>query len=629
MEHQPHDPHNPYGTPHGSDSAGESADFVPSPEYAGADLADPNPDMTTLDEALEGREKLGDILVSAGLISAEQLQDALNIQSQSAMKLGEILVEYNWISEEALVGALCHQYGHQYVSVLDINHVDQALRDLIPYRIVREHLIFPYERDGSTLKVVMTDPTNLYLLDDLRMITGFQEIEILLTTPTHLKQVIQDYYESANSMSALLGEIDDDDVQVVEDREENVSAAELRAQIEETPIIKMVNLLVKEALKMKATDIHLEPYEQTFRIRYRIDGILYEVPAPPKRYAGAVISRIKIMADLDIAERRLPQDGRFKLRLSHREVDFRISTLPTAFGEKVVLRLLDKSGRGKEKTGAISDLEQLGLSPDQVQIIKRAITKPYGMILVVGPTGSGKTTTLYSCLEILNRTDKNILTVEDPVEYVIPGINQVPARPQIGLTFAHVLRAMLRQDPDIIMLGEIRDKETAEIAINAALTGHLVFSTLHTNDSPGAVVRLDNMGVESFLVTSTLLLVVAQRLMRKICPHCREPYAPTEELLEAIHRENIGLGVTFYKGRGCESCNNTGYQGRVGVYELLEITESVKSLILKKASSAQIKSVLVPKGFKTLRSSSMDVALNGLTTLEEVWRVSTEDALAD
>jgi type IV pilus assembly protein PilB len=571
--------------------------------------------------------RLGDILVAAGLISPEGLAQALHLQQETPMKLGEILVAHHWITEEALVGALCHQFGYHYLEVLDVNRVDSAIRELIPDRVVREHLVIPYGREGNTLRVVMSDPTNLYLLDDLRMITGFQQIEILLTTPTMMKKAVADIYDSSNTMTALLGEMDEDDVQVVEDADEKVSAAELRAQIEDTPVIKMVNLIIKEALRSKATDIHLEPYENTFRVRYRIDGMLYEVPAPPKRYQGAIISRIKIMADLDIAERRLPQDGRFKLRMAHKEIDFRISTIPTVFGEKVAMRVLDKSGKIRDKTGTLVDLEQLGLAPDQVQIMKRTIFRPHGMILVAGPTGSGKTTTLYSCLEILNNAEKHIVTVEDPVEYMIPGINQVAARPQIGLTFASVLRSILRQDPDIIMIGEIRDQETAEIAINAALTGHLVLSTLHTNDAPGAVVRLDNMGVEPYLVTSTLLLVISQRLMRKICPACREPYAPSEELLAAMHLEHMQEHPVFYRGRGCEECSGTGYRGRVGVYELLECTEAVKALILRRASSAEIMSLMISKGFRTLRSSSMDVVMQGMTTCEELWRVSTEDYL--
>jgi type IV pilus assembly protein PilB len=581
-----------------------------------------------IEEPAEYQEKLGDILVSSGLITSEHLEHALNLQRESTMKLGEILLAYNWITEEALVGALCQQYGHDYIETLDIERVDPAIRELIPVRMVREQLVFPYERAGNVLRIVMCDPTNLYLLDDVRLITGFQDVEVLLTTPTQLKKAIADFYEDpTNTMTALLGEMDDDEVQVVEEKEEGgLSAADLRAQIEDTPVIKMVNLIIKEALRAKATDIHIEPYEHSFRVRYRIDGMLVEVPSPPKKLQGAIISRIKIMADLDIAERRLPQDGRFKLRLGGKEIDFRISTLPTVFGEKVALRVLDKSNRTQEKTGTLADMEQLGFSADQIQIIKRTIFRPHGMIVVTGPTGSGKTTTLYSCLEILNRTDRNIVTVEDPAEYMIPGINQVAARAQIGLTFAHALRSILRQDPDIIMIGEIRDKETAEIAINAALTGHLVFSTLHTNDAPGAVVRLDNMGVEPFLITSTLLLVISQRLMRKICNNCREQYAPPEELLGAMHLDP-NRELVFYKGRGCEECSGTGYRGRIGVYEMLEMTEEIKGMVLRKATSTQFKTVMLKSGIQTLRAASLDAVMRGVTTLEELWRVSTEDYL--
>ncbi|RMH56272.1 MAG: type II secretion system protein GspE [Candidatus Hydrogenedentota bacterium] len=570
--------------------------------------------------------RLGDILIAAGVITAEQLNEALALQKESTMKLGELLIHYGWITEEGLTRALARQFGHPYLPGVDTTLVDPAFRKLIPERIVRENLVFPYERDGNVLRVVMADPTNLFLLDDLRAITGFKKIEVLLTTPTQLRKAIDEFYGSTETMSALLGEIDED-VEVVENLEDQVSAAELRAQVEDTPIIRMVNVLIKEALQANATDIHLEPYEQTFRIRYRIDGILHEVPSPPKKYQNAILSRLKIMADLDIAERRLPQDGRFKLRLANREVDFRISTLPTAFGEKVVLRILDKTERIEAKTGSISDLEQLGLTPPQVETVKRSLFRPHGMILVTGPTGSGKTTTLYACLEILNSPEKNIVTVEDPVEYMIPGINQVPAHPQIGLNFAKVLRSILRQDPDVIMVGEIRDQETAEIAINAALTGHLVLSTLHTNDAPGAVVRLENMGIEPFLITSTLLLTISQRLMRKICPECKEPYTPPPELVESMRLETLPPEGTFFRGRGCEACSNTGYRGRVGVYELLEITEDVKAMVLKRMTSSAIKSAAIEKGFRTLRQASLDLVFRGLTTLEEVWRVSTEDFL--
>mgnify|MGYP001595876171 CR=1 FL=1 len=578
-------------------------------------------------EVEEQGGRLGDILVSQGVITSYQLTQVLALQRESSMKLGELLVAYNMITEESLARALCVQFGHHYIGAIDVSRVDPTIGELIPARMVKEQLVFPYEREGNILRIVMTDPTNLYLLDDLRLITGFQDIEIYITTPTHLNKAIADFYDASNTMTALLGEMDDDDIKVVEDQDDNVSAAELRAQVEDTPIIKMVNLIIKEALKAKATDIHLEPYEHNFRVRYRIDGMLCEVPSPPKKYQGAIISRIKIMADLDIAERRLPQDGRFKLRLAHKEIDFRISTLPTVFGEKVALRILDKSGTARERTGNISDMAQLGFSADQLEIIRRNLFKPFGMILVVGPTGSGKTTTLYGCLEILNNVNKNVLTVEDPVEYMIPGINQVAARPQIGLTFAHVLRSMLRQDPDIVMIGEIRDKETAEIAINAALTGHVVLSTLHTNDSPGAVVRLDNMGVEPYLVTSTLLLVISQRLMRKICLACREAYTPPQDLLNLMPAGSIPQEAVFYRGRGCEECNGTGYRGRVGVYELLELTEDVKALVLRRATSSEIKSLMIANGFRTLRNSSVDVVMQGLTTFEEMCRVSTEDFL--
>jgi type IV pilus assembly protein PilB len=572
-------------------------------------------------------ERLGDILVAAGAISEEQLAQALAFQRGTSMKLGEILVEYKCITEQALVEALARRYNHPSIERFDINEVDPAIRGLIPERIVRDHLVFPFAREGSVLKVAMVDPTNLYLLDDLRMITGYPEIEIVMATPTIMRGAISDYYDTASTMTDLLGQIDEDDVQVVAEAEETVSAADLRAQIEDTPVIKMVNLIIKEAIRIGATDIHLEPYEHVFRVRYRVDGMLVEAPAPPRKFQGAVISRLKIMADLDIAERRLPQDGRFKLRFATKEVDFRISTLPTPFGEKVVMRILDKSGRVQGKTGTIADLKHLGLASDQIQIMKRNIEKPYGMIIVAGPTGSGKTTTLYSALEILNSPDRNLVTVEDPVEYMIPGINQVAARAQIGLTFAAVLRSILRQDPDVIMIGEIRDKETAEIAVNAALTGHMVLSTLHTNDAPGAVVRFDNMGVEPYLITSTLLLVISQRLMRKICSSCRSPYEPSAELLGALRLAEGEAAPVLYKGMGCAECNGTGYRGRVGVYELMELTEDVKAMILRRATSSEIKATLVTRGFKTLRASSLEVVLAGETTLEEMWRVSTEDFL--
>jgi len=488
---------------------------------------------------------------------------------------------------------------------------------LIPLELVQKHKVLPVSRAGTTLVVATSDPTNYIVIDDIKFLTGYN-IDVAVTEESTLKDAINKYYDNTASLMDVMNDLEGDELEVL-DEEDDVDIDELEKSTAEAPVVKLVNVILTEAIKKGASDIHIEPYEKMFRVRYRIDGVLYSIMNPPIRMRNAIISRIKIMSSLDIAERRLPQDGRIKLKTSGREMDFRVSVLPTLFGEKIVLRLLDKSNLQL-------DMTQLGFEPKALEDFKDSIHQPYGMVLVTGPTGSGKTTTLYSALSELNKISENISTAEDPVEYNLAGINQVQMHEDIGLNFAAALRSFLRQDPDIIMVGEIRDFETAEIAIKAALTGHLVLSTLHTNDAPSTIHRLLNMGVEPFLVTSSVNLILAQRLARKICKECIEPMDINPQTLV-----NMGMSkadadqTTVYHGKGCEACNQTGYKGRIALYEVMPLKEELKELILEGASAGEFKKAAISCGMKTLRQSGLQKIIEKMTTMEEVLRVSASD----
>jgi len=556
-------------------------------------------------------ERLGKVLVAAKLITEDQLQKALLAQKKEGGQLGSVLVKLNIIEEDKLLKFLGQHYGIPSID-LTKTQIDPAVTKLIPVDVVHKYHVIPVKRSGATLSLAMADPTNMFAIDDIKFMTGY-EIEPLVASDTAVMTAISKSYDmSTKQLQTVLKdiEIQDSDLAVV--HEEEVDLNQLKAEVEDAPVVKLANLILTDAIKKKVSDIHIEPYEHSFRVRYRLDGSLYEVMAPPKKLQAALTSRLKIMADLDIAERRLPQDGRIKMRYEDKEVDLRVSSLPCLFGEKIVMRLLDKSN-------LTLDLTKLGFEANALEDFMKAISSPYGMVLVTGPTGSGKTTSLYSALNYINTIDVNIMTAEDPVEYNLMGINQVQMKDEIGLNFAAALRSFLRQDPDIIMVGEIRDYETAEIGVKAALTGHLVLSTLHTNDAPSTINRLLNMGIEPFLVASSVVLILAQRLVRRVCKDCKEvEKVPVPTLVKAGMSESNAEKAVCYKGKGCSTCSDTGYKGRVALYEVMPIGEEVRELILQGASSDEIKKRAIGAGMKTLRMSGLAKVIEGLTTLEEV-----------
>jgi type IV pilus assembly protein PilB len=562
-------------------------------------------------------EKLGELLIRKKIITPQQLEKAIQEQNKSGGMLGANLVKLQFIQENDLVHILSEQYSVPSIN-LDEFEIDQEVIKIIPIDVATKYQVMPVNLKNSTLLVATSDPANIFVIDDVKFLTGYQ-IETLVAAESSIKNAIDNYYGTATGLDNILEGIDTEGVEFV-DNEENFEIADIQRESEDAPVIRLVNALLTDAISKKASDVHLEPYEKSFRARFRIDGSLYEVMKPPLKMKNAIVSRIKIMSKLDIAERRLPQDGRIKLKLGKgQEMDFRVSALPTLFGEKVVLRLLDKSNLQL-------DMTKLGFEEDQIQQFKEAIYKPYGMVLVTGPTGSGKTTTLYSALSELNKTTENISTAEDPVEFNLEGINQVQMHEEIGLSFANALRSFLRQDPDIILVGEIRDFETAEIGIKAALTGHLVLSTLHTNDAPSTINRLLNMGVEPFLVSSSVNLVVAQRLVRKICSACKEPVTlPADAFAKLGITPEECKDITFYKGIGCDNCSNTGFKGRIALYEVLPITENIKELVLQGASALEIKREAINSGMKTLRQSGVIKLLEGVTSLEEVLKTTVRD----
>jgi type IV pilus assembly protein PilB len=557
-------------------------------------------------------EPLGQILHQLGIITQEQLAEALEIQTRTGERIGRILRDTGAVGEQDLARGMAQQWGLQYMSLADAA-IDKEAAKLIPHAMAVRHKIVPVEKRGDRLLVAIADPLNVIAVDDVRLITGL-EVDLVVSTEEEIGNSLARVYQIAD---ALLDRVMRETVTdyAVESVDDDQSVEQLRALTEEAPVVKLVNLLVDEAVKQSASDIHVEPHRNGIWIRYRVDGVLRDVMESPGNLKAALISRIKIMADLDIAERRRPQDGRIHLTADGRNIDLRVSTLPTMFGEKVVLRVLDQS------TTQIG-LTRLGFPTEMLQAWESSVSKPHGMVLVTGPTGSGKTTTLYSTLAKINTLDVNIVTVEDPVEYQLARVNQVQVNVKAGLTFANGLRSILRQDPDIVMVGEIRDRETAEIAVQAALTGHLVLSTLHTNDAAGAITRLTDMGVEPFLISSSVIGVLAQRLARTICSRCKVAYTPPADALGRLGSDvQLDQDVTFYRGQGCEYCRNTGYRGRTGIFELMVISDTIRDMIVRRAAANELKAQAIREGMKTLREDGLEKVMSGVSTIDEILRV--------
>jgi type IV pilus assembly protein PilB len=594
--------------------------------------------------------RIGELLLKEKRITPAQLQEALNYQKTNGGKLGYNLVKLGFVKDEEITALLSKQYGVPSINLAQFE-IDPAIVKLIPAETAQKYQIVPLSRAGATLTIAMTDPTNVFAMDDIKFMTGYN-VEPVVASETAVSEAIVRYYpanapaaprivepkkkkeprieQSANlnnaatlemvtrALEETAGNIDDEDVEMLEEIEQ-IDVTQLEKQGGEAPVIRLVNLMLMSAIQKGASDIHIEPYEKEFRVRFRIDGLLYNVMAPPMKFRDAITSRVKIMSKLDIAEKRLPQDGRIKIRFGDgeggtKEIDFRVSILPTLFGEKIVMRLLDKDK-------LMLDMTKLGFESESLRKLEHAISKPWGMVLVTGPTGSGKTNTLYSSIAKINTPETNIMTAEDPVEFNLVGVNQVQVRENIGLNFAAALRSFLRQDPNIILVGEIRDFETAEIAVKASLTGHLVLSTLHTNDAPSTISRLMNMGIEPFLVASSVNLICAQRLVRRLCTECKkdQPHDP-KALVDAGFTQEEAEKVVPKKGSGCERCNNTGYKGRVGLYEVMEITDELRELVLVGASALELRRKAIDEGMITLRRSGLLKVMDGVTTIEEVAR---------
>ena len=598
--------------------------------------------------------KLGEILVRENLITPQQLREALEYQRSNGGRLGSNLVKLGIISDDVITAVLSRQYGVPSIN-LELFQIEEETIELISHEVALKYVVLPISKVGASLTLAMADPTNVFAMDDIKFMTGLN-VEPVISSEASILAGIAKYYSTTAAIeladASFQGQFekvgakvskngngrvkderlsesdlnvtlegyefennDSSDLEVIEENDE-IDLAELAKASEDAPVVRLVNVLLVDSLRRGASDIHVEPYEKDFRIRFRIDGVLYDVMHPPMKMRDPLISRLKIMAKLDISEKRLPQDGRIKIKVKidnrSRELDFRVSTLPTLFGEKVVLRLLDKDK-------LMLDMTKLGFEEKSLEMFKRNISKPYGMVLVTGPTGSGKTNTLYSALQSLNTPETNIMTAEDPVEFNLPGINQVQMKEQIGLNFAAALRSFLRQDPNIVLVGEIRDFETAEIAIKAALTGHLVLSTLHTNDAPSTISRMVNMGIEPFLVATSVNIIQAQRLIRRICKDCKEEHKlPTEALVEIGFSEADAKKIKTYKGKGCGTCNGTGYKGRVGLYEVMEVTDELRELIIIGASAIELRKRAVELGMITLRESGLYKLREGITTIEEV-----------
>lgn len=561
--------------------------------------------------------RLGDLLVRNNLINAEQLEKAITEQKMNRERLPATLIRLKYISEDDLAAFQSRQYGAPLIDLAEFE-VDLSVVKLIDAAVVQKYHLIPISRAGATLIVAMSDPSNIFAIDDIKFMTG-HNVEVVVATEGAIKNAIDKYYDQSATLADVMGDLEDIDLEVVEE-DDQVDLNALQMATEDAPVVKLVNLILTDAIKKGASDIHIEPYELSFRVRYRIDGVLYEVMKPPLKLKNAITSRIKILSEMDIAERRLPQDGRIKIKLpGGKDMDYRVNCLPTLFGEKICLRLLDKSNLQL-------DMTKLGYEEDSLRWFKQEISKPFGMVLVTGPTGSGKTVSLYSALSELNKTTENISTAEDPVEFNFAGINQVQMHEEIGLNFASALRAFLRQDPDIIMIGEIRDFETAEIGVKAALTGHLVLSTLHTNDAPSTINRLLNMGIEPFLVASAVNLVTAQRLGRRLCNECKEVDDISKQaLLDAgVPPEEVDEFVC-YKGKGCANCNDSGYKGRVGIYQVMPMFDEIREMVLAGANTAEIKRESMRLGVRTMRQSALTKLKEGITTFEEVLRCTVAD----
>ena len=563
-------------------------------------------------------ERIADVLIEDGLLMPSQLAEVMDLQKQQGGRVVKILTSKGYVTEQDMVISMGRCLDVPPINLAKV-HPPEEVTNLIPKEIARAYKLAPVCKLANKLFVAMADPMNVLALDDLRQRTKLEIIPMIST-----EKAIDDALSGVNTGGMAMDQVmrdaaveADGNLEEVQDNRDQLDLDKLRDEGEEGPAVKVVNLILIQALKEKASDIHIEPFEKIIKLRYRVDGNLIEASSPPKSLQLPIASRIKILARLDIAERRLPQDGRFRIRIAGKEIDLRISFLPTIYGEKIVIRLLDKSALS-------GSVQTLGLDERTLGIFKNAIDAPHGMILLTGPTGSGKTTTLYSVLQELNSPEYNIVTVEDPVEYQLIGINQVAVRPEIGLTFASALRSILRQDPDIVMIGEIRDQETADIAVKAALTGHQVLSTLHTNDAAGAISRLDDMGIEPFLISSSVLLTCAQRLLRRICTNCKEEFIPEPDVFEKLGIPEL-IGATFYRGAGCDRCKGRGTSGRAALLEVLPITEPIRRLIVKRASASVIKNQAVQEGMKTLRMAGIDKAREGIVTLEEVLRVTAED----
>jgi type IV pilus assembly protein PilB len=575
------------------------------------------------------KERLSEILINNKLLTQEQLNQALDVQKEKGGRLSDIIVDLKFIKESDLVLTLSESLG---LPLIDLKRfkIDPEVLNVFSAELARNYQIIPVSKIGDTITLAMADPLNIFAIDHVKSLTGYK-INPIISSSKDILGAIDLYYPDATGtvIDNLLKEMAVSSIELVKEEKEILpSDQELSRISQEAPVIKITNMIIEEGVKKKASDILIEPWDKQLKVRFRIDGVLQEQHSPPKNMHPMIVSRIKVISDLNIAEHRLPQDGRFKGNVVGREVDFRVSVLPSSFGEKVAIRILDKSQ-------AVLDIERLGFSEDVVAKLKKAASFPHGMILACGPTGSGKTTTLYSILKFVDTPEKNIVTVEDPVEFQLEGINQVTVKPEIGLTFASALRSILRQDPNVIMVGEIRDFETVDIAIKSALTGHLVLSTVHTTTAPGAIVRLTNMGVESFLINSSLICVVAQRLVRKICQACKIEYKLNNEIIESLNISKVNLSLnkggrslkemTFFKGKGCNSCFNTGYSGRLGIAELLFLTPKMRELILRRPQEYLIKQAARAEGMQTLRENGLEAALKGLTTLEEVLRVTAPD----
>ncbi len=569
-----------------------------------------------MEQAVERRKTIGQILREQGVVNENQVQEALRVQRDHGGVFGAVLQELGYATQESIVRALGIQSGMEIVDIARMD-LESELIDRIPVSIATIYRIVPIEFDGVTLTVAMAEPHNMHALDDLRFMLSC-EVRGAIAPEADVDKAIEKYYAGkTQSVEDIIGEIDTftgDEFDVDFSDSDSISIGSLQEMVNYAPVIKLVNLILLQAIKDTSSDIHFEPFEDEFKVRYRIDGVLYEMVPPPKHLALAVTSRIKVMAQLDIAETRLPQDGRIELRIAGRSVDLRISTLPTLFGESVVMRVLDRSV-------VALDLERIGLRPQELATLRSLISLPHGIILVTGPTGCGKTTTLYSCLNEANEIGIKIISTEDPVEYDLPGIIQVEINDSIGVTFAACLRSILRQDPDKILVGEIRDLETAEIAVRASLTGHIVFSTLHTNDAPSSITRLLDMGLEPFLIAATLQSIVAQRLVRVICLECKSAYTPTEDMLRQLDLTvDETQGREFHYGRGCDKCNNTGYRGRTAIFEIMMLSDRLRELVTRKSSTAALREVAIEEGMRTLRESGLMKIFDGVSTIEEITR---------